>query len=404
MLHSRWVVLISTLLIMFCIGGVYAWSAFAYELIKGGYFSVTQSQIVFSSISGGIPFYMILAGRLEQKVRRLKKVVLLTGILFGISYILAGLFNGNFWGVWLSLGFLSAIGIGILYALGIGIPIRWFPAHRKGLVAGLAVGSFGLGSVVLPFIIMYFKGLGYSVHQIFIIVGVIYLSVISVSAIFFDRPNDPEGSLSGEGISVKIKFFNQWCFWRLWLGIFCGVFGGVTIIGNLKNIGLTLINDEFLVTASISLFAITNCIGRVLWGFIGDRIGSPRAIVLSMLCGALALIGLYTLSISAIIYVLLIFLLGFSYGANFVLFARETAECYGINKVTLIYPYVFLGNALAAICGPIIGGILYDLSGGYYKVILVAFFVNLLGVSFFAKDVLRLILSLIKHLGFCKGG
>lgn len=390
MLCSKWAILVATILIMFCIGGVYAWSAFAYELIKAGYISTVESQIIFSSISGGIPFYMILAGRLEQRLKSLRKLVLSTALLFSLSYILAGLSNGRFWGIWFSLGFLSAFGIGVLYALGIGIPIRWFPPSKKGLIAGITVGSFGLGSAVLPFLITYLKSLGYSIHRIFVIVGVIYLLVTVISAIFFDKPRVSQDSNPEVKVSEKCKFALERRFWRLWLGMFCGVFGGVMIIGNLKNIGLTLISNEFLVTMSISLFAITNCFGRIAWGWIGDRIGSLRAIVLGLLCGTFALFGLYSLRVTGMVYLALVFLLGFSYGANFVLFARETAEYYGINKVTLVYPYVFLGNALAAICGPIVGGILYSTSGNYHKAILVALFVNLVGVSLFIKDALKL--------------
>lgn len=389
MFHSRWIILLATVLMMLCIGGVYAWSAFAYELIKGGYLSTLESQIIFSSISGGIPFYMILAGRLERRLKSLRRLVLSTALLFSLSYILAGLSGGRFWGIWLSLGFLSAFGIGVLYALGIGIPIRWFPPGKKGLIAGITVGSFGLGSAALPFLITYFKGLGYSIHQIFMIVGFIYLLATVVSALFFDKPQVSEDPALETEVLEKHRFAMEWRFWRLWLGMFCGVFGGVMIIGNLKNIGLSLIDNEFLVTASISLFAINNCLGRVLWGWIGDKIGSPKAIVLGLLCGAFALLGLYSFSINAMLYLALVFLLGFSYGANFVLFARETAEYYGVNRVTLIYPYVFLGNALAAICGPIVGGILYSMSGNYYTAILVAFFVNLIGVSLFVKDAVK---------------
>jgi len=385
----EWVILLSSVLMMFCIGGVYAWSAFAYELIKGGYISVTQSQIIFGSISGGIPIYMIFAGRIEKRLISLRKFVFVVGSLFGGSYILAGLFRGNFWGIWFSLGVLSALGIGLLYALGIGIPMRWFPPQKKGLITGISVGSFGLGSVVLPFIITYLKGLGYSVHQIFMTVGVIYILLISISSLFFDKPGDPEGQ-SDQGLSLgKGKILSGWRFWKLWLGIFCGVFGGVMVIGNLKNMGLTLIDNEMLVTASISLFAVSNCLGRILWGWIGDRLGSPRAIVLGLLCGALGLLGLYIFSINAILYTSLVLLLGFSYGANFVLFARETAEEYGINNVTTVYPYVFLGNAVAAVCGPIVGGLLYDMYGDYYTAVLVAIFVSFLGISIFIKDIFK---------------
>lgn len=387
---KRWVVLLSGIVIMFCIGGVYAWSAFAYELVKAGYLSVTASQVIFSSISGGIPIYMILAGKLERRLRSLRRFVFIVGLMFGGSYVLAGLSSGSFWKIWFSLGLLSSLGIGLLYALGVGIPMRWFPPERKGLVTGLSVGSFGLGSMVLPFIITHLRGLGYSIHQIFMVVGGAYMLLISISSLFFDKPGGLEDDPVCNFSFWKGKVFSQWRFWKLWLGLFCGVFGGVMVIGNLKNIGLTLINDELLVNASISLFAISNCLGRIAWGWIGDKIGSPRAIVLGLLCGAFALFGIYSLTLNATMYASLVLLLGFSYGANFVLFARETAEHYGINNVTLIYPYVFLGNAVAALCGPITGGILYDIYGDYFKAILLAILTSIIGISLFLKDALRM--------------
>lgn len=387
MSKRRWVILVSSFLMMFCVGGIYAWSAFAYELIKGGYISATQSQIIFSFIVGGFSSFMTLVGRLERKMRSLRGLALTGAALFSGGYILAGLSGGSFLKMWLSLGVLGALGISVIYTFGVGIPIRWFPPDRKGLVTGVSVGGFGLGAIVLPFVITYLKSLGYNIFQIFLFVGVAYLVIVGGSALFFDKPTDGRNHVLSNG-SLRLRdVLKQWVFWRLWLGIFCGTFGGMMVAGSLKSIGLTKVGDEAIVTLSISLFALANFMGRISWGWIGDRIGSPKAIVLSFAFGVLALFSLYTFSSGAKSYLALILLLGFSFGANFVLFARETAEKYGVDKVTLVYPFVFLGYSFASITGPILGGLLYDLFGSYDGAILIALLIMSVGIVLFAKDV-----------------
>ncbi|MCS7233775.1 MAG: MFS transporter [Synergistetes bacterium] len=386
MFKNRWIILLASFSMMFCVGGIYAWSAFAYELMKGGYISATQSQVIFSSIVGGFSAFMILVGKLERKLRTLKKLVLTGAILFSSGYFLVGFSGGDFLKIWLFLGVLGALGIGIIYTLGVGIPIRWFPPDRKGLVTGVSVGGFGLGAIVLPFIISYLIGLGYNIFQVFMIVGLSYLVIVGFSALLFDKPYYEENFVKEEsGLKVK-DIFKRWTFWRLWLGIFCGTFGGMMVAGSLKSIGLSKLNNESVVTISISLFAFANFMGRIVWGWIGDLIGSPRAIVLSFLCGAFTLLSLNVLSFGVVLYLVMVFLLGFSYGANFVLFARETAERYGVDKVTLIYPFVFLGYSLASFAGPILGGFLYDLYGNYNSAILISFLIMVIGIIIFFKS------------------
>lgn len=387
MYRNRWVILISSFLMMFCVGGIYAWSAFAYELVKGGYISATQSQIIFSFIVGGFSAFMTFVGKLERDLKSLKGLTLIGAILFSSGYILAGLSGGSFLSIWLSLGVLGALGISVIYTFGVGIPIRWFPPDRKGLVTGISVGGFGLGAIVLPFVIAYLKDLGYDIFQIFLSVGVAYLMIVVSSALFFDKPTDIGDNVSSKGNLRLNNVLRQWTFWRLWLGIFCGTFGGMMVAGSLKSIGLTKVSDEAIVTLSISLFALANFMGRISWGWIGDKIGSPKAIVLSFICGILALLSLYAFSFNAKIYLAFILLLGFSYGANFVLFARETAEKYGVDKVALVYPLVFLGYSFASIAGPISGGLLYDLFGSYDSAILIALLIMSAGIMLFVKDI-----------------
>lgn len=71
--------------------------------------------------------------------------------------------------------------------------------------------------------------------------------------------------------------------------------------------------------------------------------------------------------------------IGFGFGANFVLFARETAHIYGINQLGSVYPFVFLGYGLAGILGPVTGGLLFDLVGNYVFAAYIAAFISLIG-------------------------
>lgn len=385
MIGKRWIVLSSSFLIMFLIGGTYAWSAFAVELIRAGYLSVTQSQIIFSTVSGMIPVYMVFAGRIERSFRSLRSLVWLGLLFFSGGYILSGLLGYSFLRLWVFIGLMTALGIGIIYTLGLGIPIRWFPPDRKGIVTGITVGGYGLGATVLPFVISHLRNVGLSVHQIFTLLGVIYLALIGSLSLFFDRPAESVDVASHRSVE-RVNLISDRGFWRLWFGIMCGSFSGILVIGNLKPMGLSVISNETVVNASISIFALANFMGRIAWGWVGDAIGSARAIVLYLLCSILGMVGLYSLSQIPIFYLISVFLVGFSYGANFVLYARETGDRYGVVKVTLIYPYVFLGHAVAGVFGPALGGLIYDLWGSYGVAIIISITVSLIGISLFIGD------------------
>jgi OFA family oxalate/formate antiporter-like MFS transporter len=82
-------------------------------------------------------------------------------------------------------------------------------------------------------------------------------------------------------------------------------------------------------------------------------------------------------------YLVLTSLIGFGFGGNFVLFAKETAQVYGVKNLGIVYPYVFIGYAIAGITGPIIGGVLNDFSGSFFYAIALASFMSFLGSMLF---------------------
>ena len=79
-------------------------------------------------------------------------------------------------------------------------------------------------------------------------------------------------------------------------------------------------------------------------------------------------------------------LIGFGFGSNFVLFAKASATVFGVANLGLVYPYVFLGYAIA---GPFSGGYLYDLSGNFSAAIYLAALMSLAGSLLFLISYIR---------------
>ena len=115
-------------------------------------------------------------------------------------------------------------------------------------------------------------------------------------------------------------------------------------------------------------FAFSNFAGRLAWGLLSDFLGARLCLVLALSVQGvgIAFFGMAGHERVAV-YLLLAGVVGFGFGGNFVLFAKETSQAFGVETSSPnIYPSVFIGYALAGILGPLTGGLLYDFTGSYF--------------------------------------
>lgn len=377
--------LIASFITMLCIGSLYAWSIIASELIKNYEFSASQSQIIFGMIIGIFPVTMIFVGQLGKKMRH-KYFGYISGLLFLTGYLIASLSQGNFFLIFLGIGILAGIATGFGYWMSLTAPVQWYP-HKKGLITGIAAAGFGLGAVFMSELSKIILGKGYNVLELIMFLGIFYGVIVIIMSNFIYQANTQEDS-SSQPVHIS-DFINTSTFKKLFVGIFLGTFAGLLIIGSLKIIG-----EQYGVTLSVlvfgvSLFALSNFLGRLSWGFLSDHLGSSMTLFLALLVQSLAILSLVLFSINDSTYLLLSFLIGFGFGGNFVLFARETAQEFGVKNLGIIYPYVFLGYAIAGIAGPFSGGLLYDLSGTFLYSILLASAMSLVGSMMFLVNYFR---------------
>lgn len=371
---------ISSFLIMLCLGGVYAWSIFVPELMREYNFSSFQTQLIFGVVIAVFPLTMIIAGNIER-TRGTRLLAILSAVFWGSGYLMASYSGGNFLMVFSGIGILAGIGTGFGYLAALTTPVKIFP-EKKGLVTGVAAAGFGLAAVVMSMIAENLSNDGKNVLQIFRFIGIVYgITILLLSFFIYAPPQKTSHPKTGVGKLVRRKEF-----YKLFSGILFGTFGGLLVIGNLKTIGAQHPINEHMLIMGVSAFAIANFAGRLFWGFLSDFLSSKWSIFSALTFQAISIFLIGYIPLTPSMYIFLSVSIGFGFGANFVLFARETSQVFGVQNLGGVYPYVFLGYALAGIFGPATGGLIMDFFNSFANATLLASIISFAGAILFLFD------------------
>ncbi len=372
-------IVIAAIAIQYCLGAIYAWSAFTPTLQEAGW-TVSQTQIVFSVGLVTFAVVMVLAGRMLPKLGP-RTVCLSGGILLGLGYVLAGLFGGTSFPMLLVfIGIMGGAGIGLSYVVPIAVGVRWYP-HRKGLISGLAVAGFGFGAM------LWIKLAGEWGHLLetiglggtFLAYGITFALVVGIGSLWMFYP--PEGwspqvpatkakavdagpSLSSGAMLRTPQYF------IILLSFAFGAAAGLMSIGIMKQFPKEALVDagfdkeKALViagTAAAVYYALANGLGRIIWGMVGDRLGCKRSIILmSILQGVIVYLFQFMAGTPFLLFAGAA-LIGFNYGGIFALFPTITAETFGAKHIGQNYGWVFLAYAIGGIIGPNLAGKLGDM-------------------------------------------
>ncbi|RCW34525.1 MFS transporter [Marinilabilia salmonicolor] len=353
---------------MLALGSIYAWSIFVPRLVADYGFSTGQTQLIFGVFIAVFTVAMVF-GRSLLATMGAKRLALLASGLYTVGFLSVPVFGIHFPVMLLGISIFAGVATGFGYLISITIPVEWYP-QKKGLVTGLVSAGFGGGAIVESMVVQELFVAEVALPQVFLLVGLSKGVILAVASFFIHRP-----SLSDD-LSPLVpmnRLLRQSQFLKLFLGIFTGTFAGLLVIGNLKPIGEQFPIDETTLVLGITVFSVANFSGRLFWGWLNDFVSGNVLIPLSLL-----LMGIFTLLIgllhlSPLLYLAISFAVGFSFGANFVIYAKETAQIYGLNNLGKIYPFVFLGYGVSGFAGPFTGGVLRDISGNYQNPVFVAF-------------------------------
>ncbi len=379
----KYLVLLFSIVSQSCLGGIYAWSVFVPPLQSEHSISKSQSGLVFGSCIAAFTLSMLVSGRLLQN-KRYRIIGMIGGLLFASGYLVGSFSSGNFTALVMGFGIIAGVGIGFSYICPLSLCLNWFP-ERKGLVTGIIVAGFGCGAIAYVKIADFMLSSGVPVLEALRWIGLASGGIVMFSSLFFMPPRRDENVKSPETGAPLLTLLGSRHFIFLSIGMFCGTFGGLLIVGNLKPVGIILGLAPEGASLAVIVFSIGNAIGRLLWGMLFDRLGSITIASCLMILGLSALAMEFTGG-SYLLYIDVI-LISFAFGGCFVLFAAQVAVSFGVSRVGLIYPFVFLAYGLAGIAGPPAGGWMLENTSLFFTNCVVAGFAISGSMLFFKNGI-----------------
>lgn len=382
---KRWIILAASCLINLCIGSLYAWSVFATPM--AAYLSsVTGSEIaglaiIFTIANAVGPITMISGGFINDKIGP-KWVIFIGGILFGLGMIASG-FAKSVGMLLLTYGLGVGLGVGMVYGCTVSNSVKFFP-DKRGLVGGIATASYGISSVIIPIVANALID-NFDVTMAFKILGAAMLVIICVSAFFIQTcPKDfkPDGwEPPAPKAGAKAPVDKDWkamlkdpIFYVMILMLCCGAFSGLMVASQASPVAQNMIGMTAAEAAvAVSVLAMFNTLGRILAGFISDKIGSVNTILGVFLVSVLGL-GLLFISGegSVATFYIGVCIVGLCFGSIMGIYPGFTASQFGGRNNSVNYGIMFIGFAAAGYFGPTIMSKIYASAGAYQTAFLAA--------------------------------
>jgi OFA family oxalate/formate antiporter-like MFS transporter len=151
-----WTVTFAGLGINLALGVLYTWSVIKKAIPVEWGWDDADKALPYSIACIVFALMMVPAGRLQDKIGP-RWVAMTGGILTGLGCIIASYATTVLFYV-IGFGILAGAGIGLGYAAATPPAVKWFPARRTGLIAGMVVAGFGLASVYISPLANYITG------------------------------------------------------------------------------------------------------------------------------------------------------------------------------------------------------------------------------------------------------
>lgn len=369
--NHGWQVTFAGMGINLALGILYTWSVISARVPEEWGWNEDDKSLPYMIACLVFSLIMVPAGRLQDKLSP-RLVATIGGILVGVGFIIASLTTSLFAFV-IGFGILAGAGIGFGYASATPPAIKWFPAAKTGLIAGIVVSGFGLASVYAAPLT---KGLisSLSFKTAILLLGIAFLGVVVGLAQILKPPPPgyiPPGSMPATDAKINNKkedflpkeMLTTWQFYVIWFMYACGAGAGLMVIAKLDKIAKVQagINMGFVLVA---VLAIGNGGGRILAGMLSDKIGRKATMIICFISQAFLIFLLSRASSDnalGSIYVMAAIsaLIGANYGANLSLFPSITKDFYGLKNFGMNYGLVFTAWGVGGFMLAKLAGIMY---------------------------------------------
>lgn len=357
------------------LGTVYAFSIFIRPLEAELGLTRAALSVVFGLAILGFTLGMN-AGPLLYRLAAAPLLVAASAALAALGVALAATAGGI---VQLALGYgaLFGFGGGVAYVVllqGMNLMLT----TRRGLANGFIVSLYPMGAMIGAPVFgwaLAAHGLRPTLGGLAVTLAVAGLVSTLLAAASGMRMAPPPGTVAGPP-PARLRSI----FVRLWLVFFLAAAAGLTVLGQAAGMVEAYGGTKALALSATT--AITGCIAaaRIGGGWLADRVPAPL-----VMAGAHALAlsadALLVLFPGPLLAVATLAVIGIGYGLVSGSVAAAIGIYWGSAQYGRLAGRLYVAWCVAAITLPVVAGRVFDLTGGYAAVIMIAAAGNLLGVA-----------------------
>jgi OFA family oxalate/formate antiporter-like MFS transporter len=365
---SRWWRVVGGLSMNLALGTLYGWSVFVAPLEKQFGWKRAETSMVFTIAVMVFALTFVVAGRIQDRVGPFY-CSLAGGILVSLGFFLCA-YTTSLTYLFICFGVIGGLGNGFGYATPIPVMAKWFP-DKRGLAVGLAVGGYGAGSAIFGPLSQMILIPAYGLATTFQILGAIFLVMTMIGAFLLKNPPAgyrPAGWSPAASKSAPTTYefspaevLGTPTFYLMWVAYALGCSAGLMVISQLvpfaKSAGIAA---AALTTMTLVIGAVGNASGRILSGWMSDRLGRINVLRVMIGISMIAMPLLYAVGGNVILLYLAVFVVYWCYGTQLSVNGSATADFWGTKNAGVNYGMLFTAWGVAGIIGPRIGGVLFD--------------------------------------------
>ncbi len=368
---TGWLIAFTGSAINIVLGSWYSWSVIGKTVSREWGWTPAQSSLPFALLTMCFSITMIFAGRLQDRVGP-RLVAIAGGLLMGSAMFLSS-FTQNPLTMAVTYGILGGAGVAVGHSGTVPAAIKWAPPEREGLAAGIVVAGVGLAAVFMT-PLTHLLLINFGIQWTFRILGIVIGITVPLLGLLLRNP--PEGLHPAPKKEVAVTSTTtvrdrNWRevlmtpqFYGTWFMFLLSASPALMVIANSVQI-LSIPKEQVFNPVVAPIIVVSfSAAGRLISGYVSDRIGRPRTLMAVFIIQALNIAGL-SLYETQLPLMAAFALAGLLYGAFFPLLPAIMSDFYGLKHLGVNYGII--GTAFGT------AGVLGTQLGGYVKEILLSY-------------------------------